>query len=58
MTIVLKNIDFKILEVIERLKVLKSDMKIIKKPNDKTLKAVKEAEKITKTAFTQGYKDW
>lgn len=59
MTITLKNVDFKILKVIESLKILKSDLEIIKKPNDKTAKAIKEAEEIAeKPHLHKGCKTW
>ncbi|MDR1554425.1 MAG: hypothetical protein LBS39_00170 [Campylobacteraceae bacterium] len=59
MTVTLKNVDFKILKVIESLKILKSDMEIIKEPNDKTIKAIKEAEEIAKKPHLhKSYKTW
>ncbi len=46
MTIMLKNVDFETLQVLESLKGLKKDLEIEKIPNDETLEAMRECEEI------------
>lgn len=46
MTIVLKNVDFETLQVLESLKGLKKDLEIEKIPNAETLEAMRECEEI------------
>ena len=46
MTIILRNVDFATLQVIESLKGLKKDLEIEKIPNAETLEAMKECEEI------------
>ena len=46
MTIVLKNVDFETLQVLESLKGLKKDLEIEKIPNEETLESMRECEEI------------
>ena len=46
MTIMLKNVDFETLQVLESLKGLKKDLEIEKIPNEETLEAMRECEEI------------
>lgn len=58
MTIILKNVDEKLLKVIESLSGIKNDLEIEKIPNNKLNEAIKQSEDILKNPTkTKGYKD-
>ena len=58
MTIVLKNVDFETLQVLESLKGLKKDLEIEKIPNAETLEAMRECEEIlANPSKYNGYRD-